>query len=203
MRTPLLKGRSFTADEDSPGPHAVVIVNRAFATRFFASADPIGHHLRTNTDRPWSTVVGVAKDIRNESLETAVVPPDLRSLSRRHRAARRSLHRCALLNAAELRCSRNPRGRSLNRSRPRHLRHPRHGGSEANDTPHPRLATCLLSTRREASVYGADVSFSGIGLVPGKIPAEHSEQPCRRRRWRISDPHGSGCRSLPEGMRCQ
>jgi predicted permease len=74
MQTPLLKGRSFTADEDSPGPHAVVIVNQAFANKFFAGADPIGQHLRTNTDRPWSTVVGVAKDIRNESLETAAVP---------------------------------------------------------------------------------------------------------------------------------
>jgi hypothetical protein len=109
MQTPLLKGRSFTADEDTPGPHAVVIVHPAFANKFFARADPIGQHLRINTDRPWSTVVGVAKDIRNESLETAAGPADLRSLPRRQRGAQRNLRRCAPLNAAELRCSRNPR----------------------------------------------------------------------------------------------
>jgi putative ABC transport system permease protein len=74
MQTPLLEGRNFTAEEDLPGPHAVVIVNRAFAKKFFAGKDPIGQHLRSSTDRPWSTVVGVAQDIRNESLETAAVP---------------------------------------------------------------------------------------------------------------------------------
>jgi predicted permease len=74
MQTPLFKGRNLTADEDFPGPHPVVIVNQAFANRFFAGKDAIGQHLRKNTDDPWSTVVGVAQDIRNEGLETAAVP---------------------------------------------------------------------------------------------------------------------------------
>lgn len=74
MQTPLLKGRNFTPDEDLPGPHAVVIVNQTFAKKFFASKDPIGQHLRKNTNDPWATVIGVAQDIRNESLETAAVP---------------------------------------------------------------------------------------------------------------------------------
>jgi predicted permease len=74
MQTPLLKGRNFTPDEDLSGQHAVVIVNQAFAKTFFAGKDPIGQHLRSSTDRPWSTVVGVAQDIRNESIETAAVP---------------------------------------------------------------------------------------------------------------------------------
>jgi predicted permease len=74
MQTPLLEGRNFTADEDFPGPHPVVIVNQAFANRFFAGKDAIGQHLRNNTGDPWSTVVGVAQDIRNEGLETAAVP---------------------------------------------------------------------------------------------------------------------------------
>jgi predicted permease len=74
MQTPLLKGRNFTADEDFPGPHHVVIVNQAFANRFFVGKDAIGQHLRQNTDDPWSTVVGVAQDIRNEGLETAALP---------------------------------------------------------------------------------------------------------------------------------
>jgi predicted permease len=74
MQTPLLKGRNFTVEEDLPGPHAVVIVNQAFADKFFAGKDAIGQHLRRNTADPWSTVIGVAQDIRNESLETAAVP---------------------------------------------------------------------------------------------------------------------------------
>ena len=74
MQTPLLKGRNFTAGEDFPGPHPVVIVNQAFANRFFAGKDAIGQQLRKNPDAPWSTVVGVVQDIRNESLETAAVP---------------------------------------------------------------------------------------------------------------------------------
>lgn len=74
MQTPLLKGHNFTAAKDSPGPHAVAIVNQAFADKFFANKDPIGQHLRTNTEHPWSTVIGVAQNIRNESLETPAVP---------------------------------------------------------------------------------------------------------------------------------
>ncbi|MBS1799874.1 MAG: ABC transporter permease [Acidobacteria bacterium] len=74
MQTPLLKGRNFTSDEDLPGQHTVVIINQAFAKKFLAGKDPIGQHLRENTNYPWSTVVGVAQDTRNESLETAAVP---------------------------------------------------------------------------------------------------------------------------------
>jgi predicted permease len=74
MQTPLLKGRNFNEDEDLPGRHAVAIVNQAFANRFFAGKDAIGQRLRRSTDEPWSTVIGVAQNIRNESLETAAVP---------------------------------------------------------------------------------------------------------------------------------
>ena len=74
MQTPLLKGRNFTRDEDSPAQHPLVIVNQTFANKFFTGKDPIGQHLRTGTDLPWSTVIGVVQDIRNQSLETAAVP---------------------------------------------------------------------------------------------------------------------------------
>jgi hypothetical protein len=74
MQTPLLKGRNFTRNEDSPAQHPLVIVDRTFANKFFAGKNPIGQHLRTSTDLPWSTVIGVVQDIRNESLEPAAVP---------------------------------------------------------------------------------------------------------------------------------
>jgi predicted permease len=74
MQTPLLRGRNFTADEDSAAQHRVVIVNQTFANKYFAGKDPIGQRLRTSTDEPWSTIIGMVQDIRYESLETAAVP---------------------------------------------------------------------------------------------------------------------------------
>ncbi|MBB5058812.1 putative permease [Granulicella aggregans] len=74
MQTPLIRGRNFTPDEDFPAPHPVVIVNETFAKRFFAGKDAIGQHVRKAAAAPWSTVVGVAQDIRNEGLETVAVP---------------------------------------------------------------------------------------------------------------------------------
>jgi predicted permease len=73
-QTPLLKGRNFTAEEDLPGAHNVVIVNQAFARTFLGDGDPIGRHVRTSTDGPWLTVIGVAQDIRNVNIETAAAP---------------------------------------------------------------------------------------------------------------------------------
>jgi predicted permease len=74
MQTPLLKGRNFTPDEDSAARHSVIIVNQTFTNTYFKGKDPIGQRLRTSTDEPWSTIIGVVQDIRYESLETAAVP---------------------------------------------------------------------------------------------------------------------------------
>ena len=74
MQTPLLRGRNFTSEEDTAAPHHVVIVNQTFADTYFAGKDPIGQRLRTNTNEPWSTVIGLAQDIRNENIETAAMP---------------------------------------------------------------------------------------------------------------------------------
>jgi putative ABC transport system permease protein len=74
MQTPLLRGRNFTPEEDTAATHHVVIVNQTFANTYFAGKDPIGQRLRTNTNEPWSTVIGLAQDIRNENIETAAIP---------------------------------------------------------------------------------------------------------------------------------
>jgi len=72
MQTPLLQGQGFS--DDAPGGPTVAIVNEAFAKKFLGGREAIGRHLRTDTDAPWTTVIGVAEDVRNESLETAAVP---------------------------------------------------------------------------------------------------------------------------------
>ena len=81
MQTPLLKGQGFY---DQVGGPPEVLVNEAFAKNYLAGREAVGSHLRTtnNSDStgsitrnsPWSTVIGVVEDVRNESLETAAVP---------------------------------------------------------------------------------------------------------------------------------
>ncbi len=73
MQTPLLQGRDFT-EGDGRGTAPVTIVNEAFVKQYFAGREALGGHLRESDRDPWSTVIGVAADVRNESLEAAAVP---------------------------------------------------------------------------------------------------------------------------------
>ncbi|MDE1176740.1 MAG: ABC transporter permease [Edaphobacter sp.] len=74
MQTPILRGRNFTPEEKSQSTSHVVMVNEVFAKRFLAGGDPIGRHLRYESNRPWSTVVGVVADTRNMNTEVAAAP---------------------------------------------------------------------------------------------------------------------------------
>ena len=59
MRIPMLRGRSFTA-ADRAGAPPVVIVNDAFARRYWPNADPIGKRISANgSEGPFREVVGV------------------------------------------------------------------------------------------------------------------------------------------------
>ena len=71
MQTPLLKGQGFHGEAGGPPE---VLVNEAFAKKYLAGRKALGSHLRSDTNSPWSTVIGVVEDVRNESLETAAVP---------------------------------------------------------------------------------------------------------------------------------
>lgn len=76
--TSLVAGRAFTS-ADTSRSSSVVIVNRAFARRYFAD-DALGKHFRIGgvVDRHPAmvptTVVGVAEDVRHNGLEQAVEP---------------------------------------------------------------------------------------------------------------------------------
>jgi predicted permease len=59
MHIPLVEGRNFT-DQDNENAPAVMIVNEAFARRFFAGRNPIGH--KVHGWGSWFRIVGVAKD---------------------------------------------------------------------------------------------------------------------------------------------
>ena len=80
IQTPLVVGRFFTeADEDGKLP--VAIVDEATARRYWwPDHDPVGRRLRIrlrfgrNSANPWSTVVGVVKNIKHDGLDVDGVP---------------------------------------------------------------------------------------------------------------------------------
>jgi predicted permease len=70
MGMPILRGRSFSA-EDGPAAAPVVVINQTMARRLWPNEDPIGRRFRvgTNPQTPWSTVIGVVGDLRHTSLD--------------------------------------------------------------------------------------------------------------------------------------
>ena len=76
LRTPLLRGRFFSV-EDGPDAPRVVIINDAMARHLWPGRDPVGRRIKLgprDSDRPWSTVVGVVGDMRRQGLETEPIP---------------------------------------------------------------------------------------------------------------------------------
>ena len=73
---PVVAGRDFTESDAAPGTHTVLI-NQAAARKFWPGENPVGAHVRLGPDpsEPWSEVVGVIGDYRQESLD--VPPPPL------------------------------------------------------------------------------------------------------------------------------
>lgn len=71
LRIPLLQGRTFS-DQDVDGSQPVVIVNQTMARRFWPGQNPLGKRMKVgdaaSTD-PWLTVVGIAGDVREDSLD--------------------------------------------------------------------------------------------------------------------------------------
>jgi predicted permease len=74
MGIPIVKGRSFTG-EDAEGHPLVVIINHAFAEKYFGNRDPVGLGMRTpGPHDPLKTVIGVVGTVHHTSLEAAAPP---------------------------------------------------------------------------------------------------------------------------------
>src|SRR4029077_12725270 len=58
LSIPLLRGRTFTAHDNSPKSAPIAVINQSFARRFFPGEDPIGHYFVPQIDRPGESAVG-------------------------------------------------------------------------------------------------------------------------------------------------
>jgi predicted permease len=84
MQAPLVRGRFFT-EGDEAGKQLVAIIDEATARRYWTDHDPLGRRLRfgqnpvvagtiQNPSRPWMTIVGIVKDIKQDGLDINGVP---------------------------------------------------------------------------------------------------------------------------------
>jgi putative ABC transport system permease protein len=74
MGIPLLKGRSFSAQDGASGP-AVALVNESFARRFFPGEDSVGKVIETDEGETLHReIVGVVGDVRFDSLDAPLQP---------------------------------------------------------------------------------------------------------------------------------
>jgi predicted permease len=71
MHIPMIDGRNFTEQDNENAP-PVMIVNQAFAQRFFAGRNPIGH--KVHGWGSWFRIVGVARDSKYHYLNE-ITPP--------------------------------------------------------------------------------------------------------------------------------
>jgi putative ABC transport system permease protein len=69
----LLRGR-LPGSADRGGAPPVVVVNNAFATKYFPNSQPVGRRLRRGTGTPWMTIVGVVNDVRREGKAAELTP---------------------------------------------------------------------------------------------------------------------------------
>jgi predicted permease len=77
LSIPIARGRPFTPQDDARSM-TVGIVSESMAKQFFSGDDPIGRRIRvaggTATPESWMTIVGIARDVRDEALETPPRP---------------------------------------------------------------------------------------------------------------------------------
>jgi putative ABC transport system permease protein len=77
LEIPVLRGRSFTA-QDGPDAPAVAVINESMARRYFPGEDPIGRRISvrgTREGKPfWQQIVGVVRDIHQRGLDADVSP---------------------------------------------------------------------------------------------------------------------------------
>src|SRR3984957_13394948 len=75
LQATLIRGRSFT-EGDEDGKQPVAIIDESTARKYWPTRDPLGRQVRFGEDptKPWTTVVGIIKDIKSDGLDIDGVP---------------------------------------------------------------------------------------------------------------------------------
>ncbi|MFL6506218.1 MAG: ABC transporter permease, partial [Candidatus Udaeobacter sp.] len=74
LQTPLLQGRFFTEADTAESPQ-VVIINEAFAKKYFPSGGALGKRISRDDKEPkWATIIGVVVNIRHRGLDAEAQP---------------------------------------------------------------------------------------------------------------------------------
>ena len=75
MGVPIRTGRPFSEELDKSNSLPVVIVNEAFARKYFSGENPVGRRIQIFTlGTNWSEIVGVAKDVKLTGLDAPTAP---------------------------------------------------------------------------------------------------------------------------------
>ena len=75
LQATLVRGRAFTED-DEDGKPLVAIIDESTARKYWPTSDPLGRRVRFTYDatKPWTTIVGIVKDIKSDGLDVDGVP---------------------------------------------------------------------------------------------------------------------------------
>src|SRR5690242_6480194 len=75
LQSTLLRGRSFTEDDQDSKP-LVAVIDESTAHKYWPTQDPLGRRVRFARDstKPWTTIVGIVKDIKSDGLDIDGVP---------------------------------------------------------------------------------------------------------------------------------
>ena len=75
MQAPLVRGRFF-AESDEEGKQPVAIIDEATAHKYWPGGDALGRRLRRGQDPtlPWTTIVGIIRNIKHDGLDMDGVP---------------------------------------------------------------------------------------------------------------------------------
>ena len=71
MRIPLVQGRDFD-ERDNEDARGVVIINETMARHYWTGGDALGRRIKL--DKSWLQIVGIAKDVKNRTLNEALQP---------------------------------------------------------------------------------------------------------------------------------
>jgi predicted permease len=75
LRIPVLRGRTFS-ESDGPSTQFAVIINEAFAKKYFPNEDPVGREIKVQDKGPHqaATIIGVVGDTHQDTQSNAVRP---------------------------------------------------------------------------------------------------------------------------------